>query len=155
MLTRINRKRYGQGHTILEVSMLSILFVVISIFCLDVGFILMASQVNERACRDAARAAAQADNYLSALQLAQAAVAGHQSDGYFVSTPTVEAGQFVYQDFGGNAPPNVSPFVSVTTSTNVRIPAPVFFFGESVLDNGSMRFTKTYTFPIVKMQLYL
>lgn len=135
--------------------MLSVLFVVIGIFCLDIGFVLMASQLNERACRDAARAAAQADNYLSSLQLAQAAVAGHKADGYFVTAPSVDASQFTYQDFGGSAPSNVSPFVSVTTTTTVRIPAPVFFMGASFGKNGTMQFRKTYTFPIVKTQLYL
>ena len=144
-----------RGHTLVELSMLSVLFVVMAILSLDIGYVLMGSEVNDRACRDAARAAAQGDNYATALRLAQVAVIPHRGDGVFVSSPTVESGQFLYQDFGGDPPPNTSPFVSVTTSSNVRIPAPIFFLGSGFGENGTMRFSKTYVFPIVKTQLFL
>lgn len=155
MSEKLSLKRRAKGHSIIELGILSVLFAVVAIFCVDVCFMLMASQVNERACRDAARAAAQADNYLSSLQLAQAAVASHKADGNYVSSPAVDASSFVYQDFGGNNPASVSPFVSVTTTTNIRVPAPVFFMGQNMGPDGTMQFTKTYTFPIVKTKLYL
>ncbi len=151
--SRLRSRR--QGHTLIEVSMLSILFVVIGVLCLDVGYLIMGSEMNDRACRDAARAAAEGDNYATALQLAQTAVVAHRGDGYFVSNPTVNTGSFLYQDFGGSPPPNTSPFVSVTTSCNIRMPAPIFFLGASFGGQGDMNFTKTYVFPIVKTQLYL
>lgn len=152
---RLANKREARGSSIIELGMLSVLFAVIAVFCVDVCFMLVASQVNERACRDAARAAAQADNYLSSLQLAQAAVASHKANNMYVSDPSVDASLFVYQDFGGNNPASVSPFVSVTTTTNIQVPAPVFFMGMNMGPNGVMQFTKTYTFPIVKTRLYL
>lgn len=135
--------------------MLGVLFVVMSVLCLDMGYVIMGSQVNDRACRDAARAAAEADNYATALKLAQAAVAPHKGDGYFVSSPTVDASAFTYEDFGGDPPPNTSPFVSVTTNCDIRIPAPIFFLGANFGATGTMNFSKTYVFPIVKTQLYL
>lgn len=147
-------KRPG-GHTLIELSMLAVLFVVMSVLSLDVGYVIMGSQLNDRACRDAARAAAEADNYAGALDLAQTAVIAHRGDGYFVSSPTVEASDFVYQDFSGSPPPNTSPYVSVTTSCNIRIPAPIFFLGAEFGSSGTMNFRKTYVFPIVKTQLYL
>lgn len=145
----------ASGSTLIELSMLSVLFVVMAVLSLDVGYVLMGSEMNDRACRDAARAAAQGDSYATALQLAQVAVVAHAGDGVFVSNPTVDSGAFSYQDFGGNPPPNTSPFVSVTTNTNIKIPAPIFFLGSAFGENGTMRFTKTYVFPIVKTQLYL
>lgn len=143
------------GHTLIELSMLSVLFVVMSVLCLDMGYLIMGSQMNDRACRDAARAAADADNYATALQLAQAAVVPHRGDGYFVTNPTVDSSQFLYQDFGGDPPPNTSPFVRVTTNCNIRLPAPIFFLNSSFGSSGAMTFSKTYIFPIVKTQLYL
>ena len=68
------KNRRPRAHSLIEVSLLSVLFVVIAILCLDVGYVMMGSQLNDRACRDAARAAAEADNYLGSLQMAQAAV---------------------------------------------------------------------------------
>lgn len=156
MKTFLKQNRKGErGHTLVEMSMLSVLFVVMAILTLDIGYVLMGSEMNDRACRDAARAAAQGDNYATALRLAQVAVLPHRSDGVFVSAPTVDSAQFTYQDFGGDPPPNESPFVSVTTTSNVRIPAPIFFLGSGFGQNGTMQFTKTYVFPIVKTQLFL
>ncbi len=150
-----SRLKRRTGHVLIELSLLSVLYVVISVFCLDVGFVVLGSQMNDAACRDGARAAAQGNDYLTSLRLAQAAVAGHRSDGYFVAQPKLEAASFVYEDFSGNPPPATSPFVVVTTSTNVRIPAPVFFIGAKFGENGTLRFSKTYRFPIVRTALYL
>lgn len=145
----------ASGHSLIELSMLGVLFVVIAVLCLDVGYVMMGSQLNDRACRDAARAAAEADNYGSSLQMAQAAVIPHRGDGYWVTNPTVNTASFVYQDFSGSPPPNTSPFVTVTTNCNVRLPAPIFFLGASFGAGGTMSFTKSYTFPIVKTALFL
>jgi Flp pilus assembly protein TadG len=154
---RRNRKLFpgSRGHTLIELSMLSILFVVMGVLCLDVGYLIMGSELNDRACRDAARAAAAADNYTTSLQLARAAVVPHAGDGYFVSAPQVDTTAFTYQDFSGNPPTNISPYVRVTTHCNIRVPAPIFFLGTSFLSSGTMQFTRTYVFPIVKTQLYL
>ena len=145
----------SSGHVLIELSMLSVLFVVIGVLCLDVGYLILGSEVNDRACRDAARAAAAADNYATSLQLAKAAVAPHAADGTYVTSPLVDTTAFVYQDFNGSPPTNVSPYVSVTTHCKVRVPAPILFLGTAFLSSGAMQFTKTYVFPIVKTQLYL
>ncbi|MBX9720190.1 MAG: hypothetical protein K2X81_02250, partial [Candidatus Obscuribacterales bacterium] len=148
-------KKRAKGSTLIELSMLSVLFVVIGALAVDVGYIIMGSEQNDRACRDAARAAAQADNYGTALQMAKAAVVAHKADGYYVTSPLVDPSAFTYQDFAGSPPPSTSPFVSVTTTCKVRVPAPIFFLGASFEPSGKMLFTKTYVFPIVKTQLYL
>lgn len=148
------RKRAG-GHTLIELSMLSVLFVIMGVLCLDTGYLIMGAEINDRACRDAARAASEADNYATALQLAQAAVIAHAGDGYYVTSPKVDPVAFTYQDFAGSPPSNTSPYVSVTTNCNIRVPAPILFMGAGFGNSGAMQFSKTYVFPIVKTQLYL
>jgi len=142
------KRRPNNGGAILELSIIAVLLVVIALFCVDVLILALASGLNERACRDAARIAAQATNYSDSLSLAQTAVKCYQGDGYFVTSPSVDTSSFVYNDFGGTPPVDTSPFVQVTTTSQVRIPAPIFVYGLN-FGNGSMSFKKTYTFPIV------
>lgn len=157
MIEFCRNKRKNKAHTIIELGMVSVLFVVIAVFCADIGFVMLASQLNDRACRDAARAAAQGSDYGAAMALALAALAQHKGDGNFVADPALEIGEFQYEDFGGSPPPNTSPYVRVTTTCSVRVPAPVFF-GDAVFgagESGTYNFTKTYEFPIVRTTLYL
>lgn len=142
------RLRTKKGGAILELSIIAVLLVVIALFCVDVLILALGSGLNERACRDAARMAAQATNYADSLILAQTAVKCYRGDGYFVTNPSVDTSDFVYNDFGGSPPPDTSPFVRVSTSSQVRIPAPIFVYGLN-FGNGSMSFKKTYTFPII------
>jgi hypothetical protein len=156
LLSQVRSRRVScKGHILIELAMLSVLFVVMGVLCLDVGYLILGSELNDRACRDAARAAAAADNYTTSLQLAKAAVVPHAGDGFYVTSPQVDTAAFLYQDFSGSPPANTSPYVSVTTHCNIHVPAPIFFLGTSFLSSGSMQFTKTYVFPIVKTQLYL
>lgn len=150
-------KRKSNAHTIIELGMVAFLFSVIAMFCADIGFVMLASQLNDRACRDAARAAAQGSDYGAAVALAMAALAQHKGDGNFVADPALEIGEFQYEDFGGSPPPNTSPYVRVTTTCSVRVPAPIFLgevtFGTG--ESGIFNFSKTYEFPIVRTTLYL
>lgn len=150
------RARPKTAHSLIELASIAIMLVIVTLLGADIGILMLADSTNERACRDAARAAASANNSATALTLAQTAVVAHQLRNAFVSNPTVDPSCFVYQDFGGNPPPNTSPFVEVTTQTSVRLPAPVLF-GKAEFNpgNGSMVLRKTYTFPIIKTQLYL
>lgn len=153
--TRLGPKLSARGSTILELGFIGGLLTMLVMFALNLGFVILGCRMNDRACRDAARAAAQASNAAQALQLAQSAILAHQTDGYFISASTVSTPSFVYQDFAGNAPANTSPYVTVTTTNQVRIPAPVLLMGANLGPNGTLTFSNTYTFPIVKMTLYL
>lgn len=141
--------RSRRANAILELAIISPLFVVMSLFCVDIFILTTGSGINERACRDAARMAGQSTNYAGALLLAQAGVKPYQGDGYYVTSPTVNTASFVYNDFGGSPPANTSPYVSVTTSCQVHIPVPIFLYGLKSMNQGNMTFTKTYTYPIV------
>ncbi len=152
---RRQNSRSNRGHLIIELSMITFLIVVVSVLCANIGIVSLATSLNDAACRDAARAAAQASNATAALKLAQAAIKAHSTDGYYVTIPTVDTSSFEYQDYAGNPPANTSPYVKVTTTSQVRIPAPILFFGAQFSKSGKLTFTRTYNFPIVKTQLYL
>jgi len=141
--------RSNRASSILELAVIAPLFVVMALFCLDILILTTGSGINERACRDAARMAGQSTNYAGALQMAQTGVKAYQGDGFFVTSPVVNTASFVYNDFGGNPPANTSPYVTVTTSNQLRIPAPIFLYGLHAMNNGYVTCQNTYTFPIV------
>ncbi len=145
----------GGGSAIIELSMVASVLVVMALLCANLTVVGLATSVNDSACRDAARAAAQASSPGQALSLAQAAIKAHHADGYYISQPTIDSSAFVYQDFAGAPPLDTSPYVEVTTSTDVRIPCPLIFLGAQFSKRGTLTFRRTYTFPIVKTQLYL
>ncbi len=149
------RIRSRAGHSVIEFGVAAGMITVMTLLCTNISLLIMAASVNDKACRDAARAAAQASNYTGALKAARAALKGHPTDGYFVSTPVMNDSDLVYEDFGGNPPPDTSPFVSVTTTTVVRIPAPFLMYGAQFGAGGTQTFRRMYTFPIVKTTLYL
>jgi hypothetical protein len=128
---------------------------VMALLCTNIGLLIMGAGINDKACRDAARSAAQASNYTAALKAARAALQGHVTDGYFVSAPAMADTDLVYEDFAGNPPTDTSPYVSVTTTTVVRIPAPFMMYGATFGAGGTQTFRRTYTFPSVKTTLYL
>ncbi|MGH9551476.1 MAG: hypothetical protein ACRD3W_18970 [Terriglobales bacterium] len=148
------RKR---GVGCLEVAVASFLMVVLSALGVDVTLMVMACSINDVACRDAARAAAQRNTSAQALKAAQAELSVHSTDGKFISQPTLSSTSspdFVYNDYSGNPPANRSSYVTVTTAITVKVPAPIFFFGIPFLKSGSLQFRRRYTFPIIKQNFY-
>ncbi len=146
--------RNRKATAIVELASISVLLVVISMFVANVLILSIGSGIAERSCRDAARMAAEGSSYETALQLAQAAVKGYKGDGYFITSPIVDVASFVYNDYGGSPPVDVSPFVSVSTSCQVHIPAPILVYGLNWGTDNNMTFSKTYVFPIIKTTKY-
>lgn len=152
--TQKRRKRSAHGSNLAELGAIITIMTMIVLFCVNAAVVFVAGNINNRACRDAARAAAQASTSTSAQQQAQAALKSYVSTNSFVGSPTFSTSDFVYQDFAGDPPPDTSPFVSVTTTLTAKVPAPIFWgmtFGQS----GNVSMKQTYQFPIVKTQLYL
>jgi hypothetical protein len=151
-------RRANSGHGMIELACVSLLLVIASLIAADIGIIMLADSTNERAARDAARAAASASDPPSGLLMAQAAAATHGVASPFISKPTVLPASYVYQDFAGTPPPDTSPYVEVTTEISVKLPAPLFFV-QAKLDmsssTGRMVLRKRYHFPIIKTKLYL
>lgn len=156
------RSRSNKGQLALEFAATVIFLLAFTLITVDMGFLLYGACINDKACRDAARAAAQAKDATTALSLANAAINSQRLNGdtlssAIVSRPVIPAGGLTYQDYGGQRPPaggllpNVSPFVRVTTQCTSRLPfAPPAILG-NVLPN-SLVFQQTYTYPIVNIR---
>lgn len=143
------RRRSNRGTLVAEMAFGCLITVFIVLFALDIAGAMMCYGVNDRACRDAARAAAQGSTPAEATELANGILTSYRTNaGPLNSTPVLVT--IVYNDFGGNPPEGVSPFVTVTTRSVARPIAP-FHIGSSQLIGSSIPLVKTYTFPIVKL----
>ncbi|MFN8551244.1 MAG: hypothetical protein U0103_07135 [Candidatus Obscuribacterales bacterium] len=144
------RVRSQRASILIELSCSCFMMLVFTILTADIGVLIYGAEFNDRACRDAARAAAQGQDARQSTQLIRAILKAHQGDGNYIKVPTLQ--NLIYNDYGGNPPAQEAPYVTVTTSTTARAPfAPlVFFEGPVFLKNGSFTFTQTYTFPIVR-----
>lgn len=123
-----------------------------TVLAADISLLIFGCSVNDKACRDVVRAAAQQSNANQSLQFAIAEVKNHKTDGFFISPIQLISG-VNYQDFGGSPPPGQCPYVQATTSVNVTLPAPLYFFGASF--TNQVQFSQTYTSPIIKTKYTL
>jgi hypothetical protein len=144
----------NKGFTLAEVAVSSFIVIFMLIIALDVWMLISAVQMNDSACRDAARAAAQAPDQPTAQNLAFAAVATHKSVApMFNQSPTVDISNFQFVDYTGGAtiPAGQTPYVRVTTFCIVHPIIPLSVFGSLIIGNGNtLRFNQTYEFPLVK-----
>lgn len=155
-LQQTRTKRGARGAHTVELACVLIVFAIVAVLCVDIAIICLANSTNDQACRDACRAAAQGKDYATALKLAQAAIKAHTVTSPYFGTPTLDMAEFQYQDFGGDPPPNTSPYVRLATYMTVKVPAPVNFGGAKFYpNNGTTQVRKMYEFPIVKTTLYL
>lgn len=148
--------RRQKGHLMFELPFASFFIILIALITANLSLLLWGINFNDRACRDAARSAAQGSDYDTALKLAKASMKAHRADGFMIGQPQISVGDFVFEDFGGSAPADNSPYVKVKTTTSVRIPAPILLLGLApTSSNGMMTATCIYCFPIVKFKLKL
>lgn len=143
--------RNAKAFSFAEVAATSFLIVILAVLLIDVCLLIFACSVNDKACRDAVRAAAQQPTAQKAQLFAQASVTNHKTDGFFISP--IQLVGFNYNDFGGNPPASQCPYVQVTTSVNVTLPAPLYFFGASFTNH--FQFSQIYTSPIIKTKIIL
>lgn len=139
--------RNERGTVFAELAIGCMIMIGIAMFALDIGTAMMCFGTNDRACRDAARAAAQGSNAAEANNLARRIVQNFNSQSNLVTSPQVVS--VVYNDFNGTPPDGVSPFVLVTTRATARAVAP-WGLGKTAI-GGTFPLTKTYCFPIVKL----
>ena len=152
-----NFGRSKHGSAFIELAITLCLTIVLAALGSDITLMTYAMFLNDKACRDAARAAAQQTTSAGALKAAQVQLKVHASDGVFVTQPVLVSQvspNFVYNDYGGSPPANQSPYVTVTSSINIKLPAPVFFWGTNFMSSGSIVFVRSYTYPIVKEKFY-
>lgn len=155
-------RRSREGSSFIEVGIASISMAVIVFLCIDAYVWCQAFMLNDIACRDACRAAAQAQgttNTVAAYKAAaqQAAVRElqlHSVSRPYIGNPTFVAGGFVWQDFGasngGNMPPiPQTPFVRIQSSMNVNLPVPILMPGATVAQ--PLVFQRSYAMPIINL----
>lgn len=152
---KLNRRhrRSSKGFSFAEVAATAFLAVVLLMIGVDVTLLIFAATVNDSACRNACRAAAQGSDFTKATALANAALRSHRTDGFFISQPTIT--HFEYQTFGGSPPADETPFVQVRTEVTVRLPVPIFFFGATFNDNNDLVFQQLYSYPIIKTKILM
>jgi Flp pilus assembly protein TadG len=143
-------RRSNKGTWLAEVALAALILIGMALFALDVGTAMMCFNVNDRACRDAARAAAQGQDVGEATNLAQQIIKSAPQLGPLAATITVVGVKYV--DFNGTPPNGESPYVSVTTRMNCRAIAPLRLFGQEAI-KANFPVQKTYTFPIVKLKV--
>jgi hypothetical protein len=145
---RNNRSQKGTG--LAELAVAALILIGIALFALDIGTAVMSFNVNDRACRDAARAAAQGSSKTEAENLAKQIIKSYPAFGDLARNITVVGVN--YQDFNGSPPAGTSPFVSVTTRMDCRTIAPLSLFGVEAI-KSKFPVQKTYTFPIVRLKV--
>jgi len=138
--------RQNKGTILIELTAVVFFLLVFMLIAIHVCLLVFGISSNDRACRDAARAAAQGRDQATATQLAKVALKAHASPTSFFASPTLTK---VVYDISSS--PTKSPTVQTTTSTTAMLPVGAFvFFGNSAVKNGQLVFTQAYTFPIVK-----
>mgnify|MGYP000617964685 CR=1 FL=1 len=153
----LKHRRKQNGGAFIEMSISLCILIVLAALGSDMTLITFGMFLNDKTCRDAARAAAQQTTSARALQAAQAQLRVHATDGTFISQPILvsqTSPNFVYNDYAGNPPANQSSYVTVTTSINIKLPAPIFFWGINFLPSGTLQTVRRYTYPIVKERFY-
>ncbi|MDZ4837106.1 MAG: hypothetical protein SGJ27_25255 [Candidatus Melainabacteria bacterium] len=149
---RTMKKRKLSGIAAIEIACGLVLIMVISLLAVDITILLLGYDFNDRACRDACKAASKQSSSVAAQTAASSTLKSHKADGNFVTDPILltGAGDFNYQSFGLTGG---SSSVTVTTECKVKTPVPLTFvgnvFGERT--NGkdaTWTFRKRYTLPI-------
>ncbi len=145
--------RSARGSSAVELGIAVLVMIAVVAFGLNISMAMIGYTTNDRACRDAARSAAQGATVAEAIERAQRILSTYKNTGNpFFKNLAIDS--LTYTDFSGAPPAGVSPFVKVVTSASSDIPCPVNIFGNNVFGN-SLKFRKQYTFPIVKLTVKL
>lgn len=151
-VTHPQTRRSARGGLIAELAGCCFFFVIFSLVSTDIGVVLYGAFVNDRACRDAARAGANGEDLTQARRLALAALKAHRQQLSLVTSPALQE-DCVYEDYRGEPPPGRSPFVRVSTTSTATMP----FFPLSILGctfgTGRVEFFQTYTYPIIRLRM--
>jgi hypothetical protein len=154
MSTKRVKKRSASGTVIAEFVPATIMLVLVALIAANLGLALFGAWVNDSACRDAVRAAAQQSTSATALAAAKVAVQSYHSGSWF-NGPTVaeDKNAFDYQTFpdkAGKPQRALGPYVTVTTTMQVILPAKIVYHNAKMTDHIDLR--QAYTFPIMNPQ---
>lgn len=135
-----------------ELGAMGFIIPVMAVICVNIGVLVFAAWMNDSACRDACRAAAQQSNEENAKAAAILATKQFAADSSIIGHPIVleDAQYFKFQTFpdADGRPQNaLGPRVTVSTSLNTRLPCPIIFNGTKFTD--LIVFRQSYTYPLL------
>lgn len=148
------RTRNNAGSAILEVAGVGFIVVIMALISVNLGVLVFAAWLNDSACRDACRAAAQQCSEDDAKGAAIIAAKQYATTaGGIVGDPKVmlDAPYFEFQrwlDDEGKPQINKGPFVKISTSLVAKLPVPMIYNGVGFSD--FLTFNQTYTFPLLQ-----
>lgn len=146
------KKRSSRGSVAIELGIAALIFVAMLAFGLNICISMIGYSLTDRACRDAARSAAQGTSQSEATQRAQRILRTYERSSPYFRNLTVDS--ITYTDFDGAPQAGETPFVTVVASAQSDLPCPVDFFGSQAFPRV-LQFRKSYTFPIVKLNVPL
>lgn len=145
-------RRHARGSSIIELGFIGVIMSAMAVVCVNVGLLVFAAWMNDAACRDATRAAAQQSTAEDAQAAAILASKQFGADTSVIGHPVVLTGpaEFKYQNFhdaDGMPDHKKGPRVTVTTRLNTKLPCPVIWNGTKLTD--LIVFKQAYTYPIL------
>lgn len=147
-------KRKHTGTALFELVGISFIVVTMALISVNIGVLIFAAWLNDSACRDSCRAAAQQGNAEDAKSAAIIACKQFATAaGGVVGDPKVELDPAnftfeIYPDEDGKPQMDKGPYVRVTTSLVSKLPAPIILSDVGFTD--LLVFKQTYTFPLLE-----
>lgn len=155
-MTRIGTQqkpfRGTSGSALVELASIAWILPIASMLTLNAALVGFAAWINDSACRDVARAAADEPTSDRAFLAATNALKAFAVRNSYAATPELlkDDPDFQYEIFpdeDGNPQLEKGPYVKVTTSMNVKLPAPVLFAGNGLANE--LKFRQSYTYPLL------
>lgn len=145
------KSRTQTGSAFIELAAIGFILPVVAIMVVNVGVLMFAAGVNDAACRNAARAAAQQTNPEDAKVAAASAAKQFATGGGIFGNPLVLQTKDMFEfetfpDKDGVPQVEKGPYVRVSTRLNTQLPAPIIFNGTGF--TGLITFKQSYVFPI-------
>ena len=145
-------QRNQRGGALLELASIAWILPVAAMLVLNATLVGFAAWVNDSACRDVARAAAQQPDADKAKKAAERALRTFATQSTYALSPALltKSPNFKYETFpdeNGKAQLEKGPYVKVTTCMEVRLCVPVLFANDGLKQH--LVFNQSYTYPLL------
>lgn len=150
MKRKVARKR--KGGALVELASIAWLFPVAIMLSLNAALAGFAAWINDAACRDLARSAAQQSTSTKAKAAAERAIKAFATQNNYCQAPRalLSSPDFVFETFpdqNGKPQLDKGPFVKVATEMEIRLPVPVLFANDGF--DSKLKFKQSYTYPLM------
>lgn len=150
----MRKTRLQRGSTIIEFTCVAFIVILAALMALNCAVCLFGASSNSLACRDAVRVAAQQSTAERAKNAAIAALKQYKHTSLNMTAPELSSVgddfQYeLYNDADGHPQVDKGPFVKVTTSSTVKLPASLKMFKIGIED--TIKLKQSFTFPIIEL----